>query len=450
MAAPRGGVRRSGTLRIGEYLDHTTPPSSGTAGEGARRPLGTDAYREREVDRLVDRVSQAVEHHAKVVRELEGSRERLSALLHAVGHDIRTPFVGIATTMQLLEHDAPNLSEAELRARVGESARSIRSSCGFGLSMIGEVFELIRSDGGEWSASPSSVDLVSLVHEVRAIVEPQARAKSLAIEVRLRGCSESALASVWTDAGRLTQALVNVVANGVKFSAQGSVEIELAMPAPDAVSISVRDRGPGLDNASVGKIFEPFYQSQRTSAQASEGLGLGLAIAERCARLIGGHWIAGNRSDGPGAVFTLVLPHRCAPATAEAVASGGSSAEQAISARVLVVDDAADAALLAQHHLAALGHSVTVATRVAEAERLLACERFDLVLSDFELSDGTAADLLPKAGRTPVLVSSAHLDEAVTRIGAAGTVPKPLTRASLQAAIDRTLGAFRVSAMPSS
>ena len=431
-------------------MDHATPPSSGTAGEGAKRPLGIDAHREGEVDRLVDRVSRAMARHASIVREHGESRERLSAFLHAVGHDIRTPLVGIATTIELLEHDAPNLSEAELRARVAESARTVRSACGFGLSMIGEAFELIRSDAGKWSASPSSVNLVSLVHEVRAIVEPQARAKSLAIEVTLRGCSENALAAVWTDAGRLTQALVNVVANGVKFSAQGSVEIELAMPAPDAVSISVRDRGPGLDDASVDEIFEPFHQSQRTSAQAGEGLGLGLAIAERCARLVGGRWIAGNRNDGPGAVFTLVLPHRCPPATAEAVASGGSSDEQAISARVLVVDDAADAARLAQHHLAALGHGVTVATSVAEAERLLACERFDLVLSDFELSDGTAADLVPKAGRTPVLVSSAHLDEAVTRIGAAGTVPKPLTKAALQAAIDRTLGAFRASAMPSS
>ncbi len=431
-------------------MDHTTPPSSGTAGEGARRPLGSDAYRACEVDRLVDRVSQAMAHHSNIVREHEESRERLTAFLHAVGHDIRTPFVGIETTMQLLEHEAPNLSEAELRARVAEAARTVRSSCGFGLSMIGDVFELIRSDAGKWSASPSSVNLVSLVHEVRTIVEPQARAKSIAIEVSLRDCGEHALSAVWIDAGRLKQSLVNVVTNGVKFSATGSVEIELAMPAPDAISICVRDRGPGLDEASLEKIFEPFHQSQRTSAQAGEGLGLGLAIAERCARLFGGHWVAGNRVDGPGACFTLVVPCRRAPAGAETVAPTDSSHDEVATARVLVVEDAADAARLAEHHLASLGHGVTVASSVAEAARLLASERFDLILSDFELADGTAADLVSKAGRTPVLVSSAHSHASLTCEGAAGAVPKPITRASLKAAIDRTLGAFRASAKPSS
>ena len=193
----------------------------------------------------------------------------------------------------------------------------------------------------------------------------------------------------------------------------------------------MRDRGPGLDEASIERIFEPFHQSERTSAQAGEGLGLGLAIAERCARLIGGHWTAANRTDCRGAVFTLTLPQRSTPA------------------RVLVVDDASDASRLAHHHLAALGHIVTISSGVREATRLLAAERFDLVLADFELSDGTAADLVATAGRIPVLVSSAHLDASLTCSGAAGTVPKPVTRTALQAAIDRTVGAFRASAMPS-
>lgn len=390
-----------------------------------------------------------MENHANIVREQENSRERLTAFLHAVGHDIRTPFVGIEATMQLLEHEAPNLTEAELRARLAEASRAIRTSCGFGLSMIGDLFELIRSDAGKWNAAPSSVDLAALAHEVRAIVAPQARAKSLALEVVVRGACEADLAAVWIDAARLRQSLVNVVANAVKFSAEGTVEIELSMPAPDAIAIAVRDRGPGLDETSLDRIFEPFHQSERTAAQAGEGLGLGLAIADRCARLVGGRWTAANRTDGAGAVFTLAMPRRCPPKAAADGVPAGSGAPVGIAVRVLVVDDASDASRLAQHHLAALGHIVTVASGVRAAESLLARERFDLVLADYELADGTAADLVPKAGRTPVLVSSAHLEQAVTCAGAAGTVPKPVSRTSLQAAIERTLGAFRASAMPS-
>lgn len=427
-----------------------TPPGSGSAGEETKRARGLEAPRACEIDRLVDRVSVAMANHTNIVRELAESRERLTAFMHAVGHDIRTPFVGIETTMQLLEHEAPNLSEAELRARIADAARTIRTSCGFGLSMIGDLFELIRSDSGKWEAVPSSVDLVSLAHEVRALVAPQAATKSLAIVVTLRGTTDAELTSVWTDAARLRQALVNVVANAVKFSTEGAVEIELSTPSTEAVAFAVHDRGPGLDAASIDRIFEPFHQSKRTASFAGEGLGLGLAIADRCARLIGGQWTAANRTDGAGAVFTLVLPRRSAPAGVEGAAPEGRAITRIAPAKVLVVDDASDAARLAQHHLVALGHGVTVAASVAEASRVLASERFDLVLSDYELADGTAADLVPKAGSVPVLVSSAHLDGGTTCAGAAGTLPKPITRESLRTAIERTLGAFRASTKPSS
>lgn len=427
------------------------PQDSGGAARESRAKRPPTPAIPCEVDRLLDRVSTAFDHHSALVRELAESRDRILNFLHAVGHDIRTPFIGIDTTMQLLEIDASRLSDAELRERVAAAAQSTRSACAFGLSMIGDVFELIRSDTGKWRAAPSWVDLNTLAEDVRAIVAPQAVAKSLDIGVRCRGCAPSDLRSVWTDHNRLKQSLVNVVANSVKFSAEGAVEIELSTPSPETVRIVVRDCGPGLDEASLEKIFEPFHQSERTAAQSGEGLGLGLAIAERCARLLGGHWSAANRGDVTGAEFTLVFPRRCPSEPSDvstAAATASDAASPAATLRILVVDDAADAARLAQHHLASLGHETVVATSIGEAENSLRTARFDLVVTDYDLLDGTAADLIPKAGRVPVIVSSAHSAVGGRCPGAAGIVPKPVTRSALEAAIGRVRSAFRAKTAP--
>jgi signal transduction histidine kinase len=430
-------------------VDNKTPQDSGIEGEGRRLSRVNEGARPCEVDRIVDRVSKALGNHVESVRELADSRDRLNSFLHAVGHDIRAPLVGIDSTMELLALDADNLSEAELRARIAQASRSARSACGFGLLMIDELFELIRSDCGKLSVSPSSVNLVQLCEEVADLVGPQARMKAATVEVALAGCTADAVSALWIDGKRLKQAVVNVVANAVKFAHGGPIEIVIATPSAEVVALSVRDRGPGLEEASLRRIFEPFHQSERTASKAGEGLGLGLAIAEGCARLLGGAWTAANRTDGPGAEFTLSLPRRSVPAEPHGSGATAQARPPRLTARVLLVDDAEDASRLAQHHLAALGHSVTLAGSVREAVDRLSRERFDLVLSDFELGDGTAGDLVTRAAGTPVVISSARLGGPIDSAGAAGIVPKPVTRASLQAAIERVLGAFRASAKPS-
>ena len=92
---------------------------------------------------------------------------------------------------------------------------------------------------------------------------------------------------------------------------------------------------------------------------------------------------------------------------------------------------------------------MTTATSVREALQRLSQEPFDLVLADFELGDGTAADLVVRARGTPVVISSARLGGRIDSAGAAGIVPKPVTRESLQTAIERALRAFPASAKPS-
>jgi len=442
------------------------------------------------VDRLVDKLSTALRDQNDIVRELSEARadlvrrheeaeaarrraeramECLSSFLHALGHDLRAPFVGIDASLQLLDLEAAGLRQDELRARVAETAAGVRRTCSFGLSMIADLFELMRTESGTWRVQPRRIDLLDLVREVRALVLPQARAKGLDIALRVLGhgeacgdrcgdrCSEPDIASFRTDPDRLRQALVNVLANAVKFSDAGTVDIEIARLSSGACMIRVLDRGPGLPPDALERIFEPFHQSKRTSAHAGEGLGLGLAIAERCARLLGGSWTAANR-EGGGAVFTLTLPAASTPEAEDQPAS--TQAVPPLRAagrtlRILVVDDEAAAARLAAHHLRVLGHAITTAASLAEARAALASPTpFDLVLADFELPDGDGSDMLALArdlGNTPVVLSSARACDDMLDLGAAAIVPKPLERSALAAALARVLAGTpaRAKAPPS-
>ena len=426
------------------------------------------------VDRLVDRLSTALRDQHDIVRELSEARadlvrrheeaeaarrraeramECLTSFLHALGHDLRAPFVGIDASLQLLDLEAAGLRQDELRARVAETAAGVRRTCSFGLSMIADLFELMRTEAGTWRVQPRRVDLLDLVREVRALVLPQARAKGLDIALRVvecgpgcgGGCCGPAVASFRTDPDRLRQALVNVLANAVKFSDAGTIDIEIARRPSGECVIRVLDRGPGLAADALERIFEPFHQSERTAAHAGEGLGLGLAIAERCARLLGGSWTAANR-EGGGAIFTLVLPEDAGRGTEEPTAPPQATEPSFTAARtlrILVVDDETASARLAAHHLRVLGHAVTTAASLAEARGVLASPaRFDLILADFELPDGDGSDMLALArrlGNIPVILSSARGCEEMLEHGAAAIVPKPLERSALAAKLAKVL-----------
>lgn len=430
------------------------------------------------VDRLVDKLSTALRDQHDIVRELaearadlvrrheeaEAARHRaeramecLTSFLHALGHDLRAPFVGIDASLQLLDLEAAGLRQDELRARVAETAAGVRRTCSFGLSMIADLFELMRTESGTWRVQPRRVDLLDLVREVRALVLPQARAKGLDIALRVLGhgaacgdrcgdrCHEPDIASFRTDPDRLRQALVNVLANAVKFSDAGTIDIEIARRPSGECVIRALDRGPGLAPDALERIFEPFHQSERTAAHAGEGLGLGLAIAERCARLLGGSWTAANR-EGGGAIFTLVLPEDTGCGTEEPT-TPPQATEPSFTAgrtlRILVVDDETASARLAAHHLRVLGHAVTTAASLAEARGVLASPaRFDLILADFELPDGDGSDMLALArglGNIPVILSSARVCDEMLDHGAAAIVPKPLERSALAATLAKVL-----------
>ena len=455
-------------------------------------PWGAMLFGPREVERLVDRLSIALQTQTQLVRELDESRtqlaahqaeiesarrraersaETLSTFLHALGHDLRAPFTTIGAGLELLALESPSPDSATRAERVASLART----CAHGLAMVDDLFELLRSDAGQWRVDLRTHRLENLAQDALALAAPRAAAKGLPLRIEwqrdeLRGLR------MQTDGTRIRQALANLLGNAVKFSDAGEVVLRVeheqahekaheqahepahvATGPREWILLSVRDSGPGFDPSDLSAVFEPFRQSSRTERRAHEGAGLGLAIVSRCAQLLGGRATAANNDDG-GACVTMRVPLVREATKADAVDAqtvsteaasmrampGRVSSEQAprhaadAPLLVLIVEDAPESLRLAAHHFTHAGCTVRCAETLAAAREALAREPFDLVVIDGELPDGRGTELLGSTRMPPVVLSSARQGVGPEALpGIADTLPKPISRESVRALLAR-------------
>ncbi len=314
-----------------------------TASESWRSALLTSA----DIEKLVDRLSSTLQAQSQTVRELEAAHTELDArqrqleearakaerasdtlatFLKALGHDLRAPLVSVDAALQMMDLE---LRDGDVLA-AGERIAEIRRTAGHGLALIDDLFELIRSDAGQWRVEPQAVRISEIVADARAVVSPKAHLKRLTVETRWVGSATDPRHFVQTDLVRIRQALVNLLVNAIKFSDRGPIVIEVERTRGDMLAFRVIDNGPGVDHDALDAIFEPFIQAKRTARNAKDGAGLGLAIVRRCARLLGGDVSVANRAGG-GAVFTLEIsaPQVEAPAD-EPVATNERAMEKVV------------------------------------------------------------------------------------------------------------------------
>jgi AraC-like DNA-binding protein len=170
--------------------------------------------------------------------------------------------------------------------------------------LIGDVLDLTKSHAGELRLTYEPVNLQKIVNEVCLLAEPLAREKGLSWEIEIPG----QLPVVLGDRVRLSQVLLNLVSNAIKFTDQGSVNLKV-QPGSEIISILVCDTGLGIPEVEQAKIFDEFWQSERTIQFGWGGMGLGLAISKKLVELHGG--TIGVRSSGihgTGSTFFFTLP----------------------------------------------------------------------------------------------------------------------------------------------
>jgi PAS domain S-box-containing protein len=329
--------------------------------------------------------------------EAEQANRAKDRFLAVMSHELRTPLNAVLGWAQLLR--AGHLEPEAARKAIETIERSARHQ----VTILDDLLDIARMTAGKIRLDCVPVDLAHLTDVCVRSLAPEAEAKGIRLEARL-----AAGVTVRGDPDRLKQVMTNLLSNAIKFTPrEGHVEIRLTA-TPRQCEWVVEDTGPGIPAETLPHLFEPFRQADAVSTRATGGLGLGLAIALQLAELHGGSIQASNRTDGPGAVFKLVLPMTAAeacPQQTPAENESGPAGERCLGAkltgvRVLVVDDDPDARELITWILRECEADVSTAVSPEDAIRLV--ERWDphVVLSDIAMPGESGYTLLQRLRET--------------------------------------------------
>jgi two-component system sensor histidine kinase CreC len=249
-------------------------------------------------------------------RALESMRQKLEGkqyveqYVHALTHELKSPLAAIRGSAELLEADAAperDTQESEARTEMSAADRArfvatIRAQSERMAEMIDKLLALAAVEHRQRIEQPKPIDATALVQDAAT----QAAAKFEQKALRLKIEDESADASILGDAFLLRQALLNLFENAADFAPEGSeIEVRIARSAA-ILRIDVADRGPGVPDYALGRVFERFYSLPRPQG-GSRSSGLGLCFVGEAAELHGGRAELSNR-DGGGAMASLLLP----------------------------------------------------------------------------------------------------------------------------------------------
>ena len=216
-----------------------------------------------------------------------------------MSHELRTPLNAILGYTELMADGA----YGELSEKMTNVLKRLEGNGRHLLGLINDVLDLSKIEAGQLVLELSDYTVQDIAQTVRSTLEPLAADKKLAFKVELA----PVLPPGRGDGRRLTQVLINLVGNAIKFTDVGEVAIK-AEANDGSFQVSVRDTGPGISAADQAKLFQEFQQADNTITRKKGGTGLGLAISKRIVEMHGGKiWIEFDRR--PGLDFYIHRPH---------------------------------------------------------------------------------------------------------------------------------------------
>jgi signal transduction histidine kinase len=366
-------------------------------------------------------------------REAEAASRAKDQFLATLSHELRTPLTPVVMAANAL------VEAYDLPEKFRGDVETIRRNAELEAVLIDDLLDLTRIARGKVALHCDVVDLREKLQNVFDIVRCDAEGKRLTLSLEVA----AAQPIVRADSARVQQILWNLLKNAIKFTPDGgSVRVRLdeeeeegtqddgrwmkdeqnasaasgssfglhpsSLTAPRSfVVVSVTDTGIGIDPAFLPNIFKPFQQGDSSVTQAYGGLGLGLSISKALVDLHHGKLTAHSRGRGTGATFTLRLLKAQQPATTTApepdgkaaardgATAGAGAAAAPIGRRsILLVEDHADTSRLMARLLRGYGYDVRIANTQAAALQAAGEERFDCIISDIGLPDGSGLELM--------------------------------------------------------
>ncbi|MGD2117992.1 MAG: response regulator [Chromatiales bacterium] len=331
------------------------------------------------------RVEQSVMQAKTALEEANRAKD---SFLAKVSHEIRTPLTTILGYAELL---AARLKEPQNRKDLTEIIDSSR----YLHSLINDLLDLSRIIAGKVSTESAVLGVHTLAQELLSTMNMRAAEKNIDFTLNIEG---DVAQTTWSDPVRVRQILTNLCGNAVRYTQQGGVTLNISTRKrnnTDCIVFRVDDTGPGIDDDKLASLFQPFVQMPGADSGRQGGLGLGLAISQRLAEVLGGS-IEVQSKVGQGSSFSFLLPH--AKVSQEQMTRSQKAAEKKqrslqeirLDGDILVVDDVKPIQALLKKQLSTAGARVTTAEDGIQAlQQLETAARtghmFDLILMDLHM-----------------------------------------------------------------
>lgn len=397
--------------------------------------FGYVSYKVRQQQQLIARLNAT----EKQVREAAKVKENFMANM---SHEIRTPMnaiLGFTNLLQRKELDAESKEYVQTISKSGENL----------LTIINDILDLSKIEAGMMRIESAPFNIRGLVHSVETMFRAKAAEKGLQL---LSSTDESLPGFLDGDAFRLTQILINLIGNALKFTEKGTISINITNEGEEGnvikTGIHVSDTGIGINSNQLKTIFERFQQAENTVTRKYGGTGLGLSIVHELVLLQNGT-IQVKSEPGRGTDFSIIIPYKISAGESRLSPTGEKkyTAHSGLGdACVLVAEDNEINQSLIRHLFKNWGLSFDLAVNGREAVEMLQTKTYQLILMDIQMPemDGyTATEEIRQRLKltTPIIAMTAHAlageKEKCIGYGMNEYISKPVREDQLYALITR-------------